>query len=278
MNEKDSLLLEELQQWEESIRNYEPTQFEETIDTWVEASFQYIPEELRDKFYNQLDTWLFHLHGLIQQSAFQKDAEKRIVETAKVFDKTITTIDDIRHLTLEQKAFIAKQQMAKHRLYALIQGGMTGTGKLSTLTVDIPAFATLNIRTTQLIAMSHGYKTDTPYEMVKLLQIFYAATLPKKYQFERWEQLKKEAGEDHDPYFYPLTEREHPSVWLTQPLTHLLKLIFIITVNSNRKGKTPIFGILTGAATNYHWTRKVSTFTNHYFYMKHFMVDEKDNW
>lgn len=260
---------QKLSQWEEKLYTYEPTQFSDTLDHWVDKAFDLLSDDKKELFFAQIDTWLFHLHGIIQQSSFQQQAEERIVNMARSYREDIEKIEDIRDLPLSQKAFIAEQQIAKQKLYSVIQGGMTGTAKLSTLAIDIPAFAALNIRTTQLVAMSYGYRASTPVEMVKSLQIFYGATIPKKYQHERWETLKSELGQDIDHYFDVLTDKDHPTVWLQQPLMHLIKLLFVAVIGRQKVNNVPLLGMITAAGTNYYWTKEVSEFSHYYYMMRH---------
>lgn len=261
-----------LTQWEESLYTYEPSQLSDTWDHWVDKAFDLLPAEKKEVFFAQIDTWLFHLHGIIQQSSFQQQAEDRIVNMARSYKEDVETIEDIRELPLSQKAFIAEQQIAKQKLYAVVQGGMTGTGKLSTLAIDIPAFAALSIRTTQLVAMAYGYRASTPVEMVKSLQLFYGATIPKKYQHQRWEALRNELGEDTDHYFDVLTNKDHPTAWLQQPLLHLIKLLFVALIGRKKMNNIPVLGMITAAGTNYYWTKEVSEFSHYYYMMRH-LVD-----
>ncbi|WP_152445450.1 EcsC family protein [Bacillus sp. THAF10] len=268
--------MQELAQWEETLATYEPSQFSETLDYWIEKAFDLLPQEKRDLFFAQIDTWLFHLHGFIQQSSFQSQAEERIVSMAKSYDETIQTIEDIKELKLSQKVFIAEQQISKQKLYSVIQGGMTGTAKLSTIAVDLPAFAALNIRTTQLVAMSFGYRSSSPIEMVKSLQLFYSATIPKKYQYERWLELKEDLEQEKDSYFDVLSEKDHPTVWLQQPLLHLMKLLFVAVVSGKRINNLPFLGMLTAAGTNYYWTKEVAAYSKHYYMMRHFIETQQE--
>ncbi|KMJ57037.1 hypothetical protein AB685_18740 [Bacillus sp. LL01] len=260
-----------LSQWEEKLYTYEPSQFSDTLDLWVDKAFDLLPDETKNLFFTQIDTWLFHLHGIIQQSSFQQQAERRIVNMAQSYSENVEKIEDIRELSLSQKAFIAEQQIAKQKLYAVVQGGMTGTAKLSTLAIDIPAFAALNIRTTQLVAMSYGYRASTPVEMVKSLQLFYGATIPRKYQRQRWEALKEQIGQDTDHYFDVLTDKDHPTVWLQQPLMHLVKLLFVAIIGRKKVNNVPLLGMITASGTNYYWTKEVSEFSHYYYMMRHFV-------
>lgn len=266
---------DKLSKWEEALHTYEPSQFSTTLDYWLEKTFDYLPSETKAMFFSQIDTWLFHLHGFIQQSSFQQQAEERIIKMAQSYQEDIETIEDIRRLPLRQKAFIAEQQIAKQKLYSVVQGSMTGTSKLSTLAVDIPAFAALNIRTTQLIALSYGYRASTPNEMVRALQLFYGATVPKKYQYQQWQSLKEEVTQDQDLYFDTLSEKDHPEVWLQQPLFHLVKLVFVIVLSRRKVNGIPLLGMLTAAGTNYYWTKEVAQFAHHYYVMRHLSELEK---
>ncbi|CAG9623341.1 EcsC family protein [Sutcliffiella rhizosphaerae] len=261
---------ERLSRWEEELHTYESSQFSDALEHWLDKAFELLPVDMKDLFFAQIDTWLFHLHGFIQQSSFQKQAEERIVTMAQSYNDEVQTLEDIKKLSVSQKIYIAEQQIAKQKLYAVVQGGMTGTAKLSTIAIDIPAFAALNIRTTQLVAMSFGYRPSTPLEMKKSLQIFYGATIPKKYQYERWVSLKEDLEQHSDLYFDLHTELDHPNVWLQQPLLHLVKLLFVALVSKRKVNNIPLLGVLTAAGTNYYWTKEVAVFAKNYYLLRHF--------
>ena len=58
----------EISEWQEKLNQYNPTDLASLYDKWLEQSFSLLPEEVRQQFFEKLDTWLFHLHAIVQSS------------------------------------------------------------------------------------------------------------------------------------------------------------------------------------------------------------------
>lgn len=274
LNERETKVLHNIAEWSNQLYRYQPNDFELTFDKYLDQSFSLLPEGVQTKFFSLLDSWLFHLHALIQGSQLQMDAKERILTAGRIFETDITKIEDLRELNIEQLQYIAEQQIARHRFYSMVQGGLTGTGGSLVLGSDIPAMAVINLRVVQLIAMTYGYEVNTPFEMMTSLKVFHAATLPSRLQGRAWEDLLNDLNEHQTYYFYEGNEEITDIIWMEQPIKQILKAIVISLFKKKTMNGIPLVGIGIGASTNYLFTRKVTDFTHKYYQMRYLREKE----
>ena len=243
---REEMIWNDLVNWEESLFKYEPNDLSVLYDKWLELTFSLLPDYTKETLFSKLDQWLIHLHGLVQSSHFQMDARERILVTARVFNEDISTITDLKRLTIDQLDYIANQQMVKHRLYSFAQGGVSGSGGMVLLGGDLPAMAVINIRTVQLVAMTYGYEVNTPVEMMFALKVFHAGMMPKRLQGAAWGNLVEEAKTKEDDYFYVGNEELTNTSWLEQPLKQVLKLVAITMFRNKRFQGIPLISMAIG--------------------------------
>lgn len=265
LSEREKRVLAEIQEWEMKLYSYEPNDFELTYERYIEKSFSLLPEKVQEQFFSTLDNWLFHLHALIQESQMQMDAKERILTAGRVFNPELVSIEDLKHLRIDQLQYIADQQIARHRLYSFAQGGMAGTGSSLMLGADIPAMAVINLRVVQLIAMTYGIEVNTPYEMMTSLKVFHAATLPLRIQSRIWDELMSELQSQEEYYFYEGKEELADVAWIEQPAKQLLKGLAILIFRNRTIQGIPFISMAIGASANYQLTRKVSEFAHKYY-------------
>lgn len=277
LKEHEQKLFNEIKEWERKLYKYEPNDFEMTYQKYVERTFSMLPEDVQKQVFTVLDTWLFHLHALIQGSRVQTDAKERIVSAGRIFNQEIQSIEDMRQLDIHQLNYIAEQQIARHRLYSFAQGGLTGTGGPILLTSDFPAMAVINLRVVQLIAMTYGYEVNTPFEMMTSLKVFHAATLPNRIQQTAWEELIEELEGTKDFYFYEGREELTDLTWFDQPMMQVLKGIAILVFRKKLLQGVPLISMAIGAGTNYQITRKVTEFAQKYYQMRYLKEKMGDN-
>ena len=267
-------LLNEISEWQEKLYQYEPTDLAALYDKWLEQGFALLPENIQQQFFDKLDTWLFHLHAMVQSSQVQIDARERILASARVFNEEIETLSDLNHLSIDQLNYIANQHIAKHRLYSFAQGGMSGSGGLLLLGSDIPAMTVINVRIVQLIAMSYGVEVNTPFEMMLALKVFNAGAMPKRLQGIAWEELIREVQTAEDEYFYLGIEELTNPTWMEQPLKQLLKALSITVFRKKLVRGIPFISMAIGAGSNYQMTRSVSEFAQK-FYQYRYLLEKK---
>lgn len=271
LTERESKVLDDLKNWESRLYSYEPNDFELAYDRYLEKSFSLLPEEVQEKFFEVFDSGLFHLHSLIQGSQLQMDAKERILGSGRIFDPNLETIHDLRQLPIEKLEFIAGQQIARHRVYSLVQGGLSGSGSSLVLGADLPAMAVINLRVVQLIAMTYGFEVNTPFEMMNALKVFHTATMPSRLQSSGWTELKNDLEQAEDSYFYEGNDELADVSWLEQPIKQLFKGMAIVLFRNRKLQGLPVISVAIGAGANYQLTRRVTEFAHKYYQMRYFL-------
>ncbi len=273
LTEREKRVLDELKDWEVSLSEYIPNDLELVYDRYLERTFSMLPEEVQQQFFAKLDTWLFHLHALIQGSQLQLEAKERILSAGRVFNSDIESISEMKSLNLEQIQYITDQQIARHRLYSFVQGGMSGSGGNLVLGADIPAMSIINLRAVQLIAMSYGFEVNTPFEMMTALKVFHAAMMPKRLQYSGWNELMEDLkqAEDSEYYFYNGKEELTNITWVEQPIKQIMKATMILMFRKRKLQGIPIISMAIGAGANYQMTRRVTDFAHKYYQMRYFL-------
>lgn len=276
LSDRDQKVMNDIKSWEQSLYQYETNDFVLAYERYFERAFSLLPEQTQKDFFSVVDTWLFHLHALIQGSQVQHDAKERVLSAGRVFNEDIHQVEDLKQLSIDQLQYIAQQQIARHRLYSFAQGGLSGTGGPVLLGTDIPAIAVINIRSVQLVAMTYGYEVNNPFEMMTSLKVFHAATLPARLQGQGWKQLMDELQSTNEYYFYEGEEDLTNTLWLEQPLRQILKAVTILLLKNKTVQGIPFISMAIGAGVNYQLTRKVTDFAHKYYRIRYLMEKEKD--
>lgn len=270
---QEERLVLEVERWEQTFFEHDPTDFEMMYQKWLNVSLDQMGKEKRSKVLETIDNFLFHLHAMIQNSRFHEEARERILEQAKVFDAEIEDVHDIRQLSIEKLNFMAKQQMAKQRLLSLGQGGVAGMGGIVLLGIDLPAMIAMNMRAIQLIALSYGYDVKRPSEMMIALKVFHVASLPKDLQGGAWDALWDEVQTaDNDEWFYTGNEEIADISWIQQPLRQLVKAMVIMLLRKKLIQGVPLIGMAFGATMNYQFSRQVTEVAQR-FYQKRLLLE-----
>lgn len=269
-SERERRVLLQIEEWENNLNDYIPTDFERSFDKWLELGFDKLDPEVKEQFFKKMDNWLFHLHAFIQGSDSQMSTRERIIKEARIFDEQIEQIGDMKNLSVDQLTYLADQQIAKYRIYSFTQGGLAGTGG-ALLGVDIPALVILNLRAVQNIALVYGYDVNIPYEMMTSLKVFHAATLPKRMRSAGWAKLIEEASQLAERYYYLYEKDEEltDETWLELPLLQILKSMVIIMFRKKLIQGLPLVGMAIGAGLNYKLSRQVTEFAHHYYQMRY---------
>jgi len=268
MNElgREKAILEEIKTWEIDLQNDGRTDFQRTFDRWLTRKLDDIPERMQKVFYEKVDTSLFNLHSVIQNSFIQKDAKNQILLSARALNNRIQQVSDLHFLSIDQLHYLADLQTSKHRLYSFFQGGITGTGGMLLTSADIPLQAVMNLRATQMISMCYGYEINNPYEMMTSLKVYHAALMPKHLQYEQWIELKKELQPDNGMnYFYEGNEDMADQNSMKYILAQIAKLSVLSLFKRKLVAGIPLVSMMIGAAGNYQFTRQITEFANKYY-------------
>ncbi|WP_066063498.1 EcsC family protein [Neobacillus soli] len=275
LTDRETKVLNEIQEWERNLLNYEANDFQITYEKYLDRSFSLLPEKVQRQFFAVIDSWLFHLHSMIQGSQLQMDAKDRILSSGRIFQKGLEKIEDLKQLDIEQLHYLAEQQISRHRLYSFAQGGLAGTGGALLLGTDIPAMAVINLRAVQLIAMTYGVEVNTPYEMMTSLKVFHTATLPPRIQKAGWSSLMDELAGNREHYFYEGKEEIIDITWLEQPVQQLVKALVITLFRKKVIQGIPLISMAIGAGANYQLTRKVTDIAHKYYQIRYLKEKEE---
>ena len=264
LTKRDQEIWLELKEWETEMKASEPTDLETYYDRWIENMFQLLPESTQQELFSKMDNWLFYLHSMIHESQFQLEARNRILTNARVFNENITTLKDLKELSIDQLSYIAEQQVARHRMYALIQGGFSAANGSLVLAADLPAQMVINLRSIQLIGISYGFEMNTPYEIMLSLKVFHAGTMPDRMQKYFWETLMEDLA--YPPsYFYEGEEGLSNVFWFDQPIKQMMKVMAIYFFRKKVFKGIPIISVAIGSAANYRLTKRVTEFADKFY-------------
>ncbi|WP_152526211.1 EcsC family protein [Thalassobacillus devorans] len=266
----------DIQQWRRNHTDYQPNDFERMYDAWVNQMFDGIDSKWKQRFFRNLDNYLFHTHAFIQGTSFQNEARERIVTVGRVFDNQIENISDLKGLSIDRRTYIAQQQISRIRLYSFAQGGLTGTGGLLLFGLDFPLMMGMNLRAVQMIGLSFGHEMNHPYEMMLSLRVFHAATLPKRMQEEAWESMVEEVRNNKHPYVFEGADDLTDESWLEQPLKQILKSLFIVMFRKKLIQGLPLVSMTVGATVNYRLTRRVSEFALRFYQYRYLLAKEEE--
>ncbi|MGN7939547.1 EcsC family protein [Metabacillus sp. 22489] len=266
MSGSEKLLLAEIEKWEQELQKDIRTDVERTLHKWINKKMNELPVSVKRILFSKFDKCFFHLHSIIQGSYSQQDARNQILLTAKSLGEDIYQLKDLQSLSIDQLHYLANLQTSKHRIYSLIQGGMTGTGGILLSGVEIPAQILINLRAVQLIAMSYGYEINTPYEMMTSLKVFHASLMPKHLQSVGWSELKNEIHIGAaQAYFYEGEENLANNYDVEFLLKQIVKLSVIALLKKKIISGVPLISMMIGAGMNYRLTRQVTNFSNIYY-------------
>lgn len=266
--------LANIEKWENDYFHSEATDFERAYYKWLDKAFHQLGEARREKILMTVDQLLFHLNAMIQNSRYLEEERKRLIIQAKVYQSEIETIGDLKTLSIDVRRFLSQQQMAKQRLISFGQGGLAGLGGIVLLSTDLIAMFTINLRAIQLIAMSYGFETNRPFEMMTSLKLFHIATLPKHLQRGAWDELWEEIeATEYDELFYRGKEEIMDVTWFVEPIRQLLKAVIIMMLRKKLIQGIPLVGMAFGATMNYQFSRHITEVAAN-FYEKRALLTE----
>lgn len=265
LTEREKELLVEIQLWQERQFIDFPNDFINTFDHWLDDMFACLPEDIQEKFFNQLDQWLFTIQSIIQQSENQAEKIQNLLTEARVKYDKIEMLSDFKQLPIEQLNYFANREKSNHQLISLIQGGVSGSGRRLLLGIDIPLMITINLRAIQNIACSYGYDIRNPFEMMMALKLFHAATLPRRFQKQAWNDLIDEVKDKQDAYFYEGDEKIIDEKWSLQLFTQILKSWAILIFRRKKNEGVSLISLAIGAGVNYQQTKKVTEFAQRFY-------------
>jgi hypothetical protein len=238
-------------------------------EDWLLRLLESFEPMFKKDLLTKVDDIILYTYHFLQSTSIQKKYRRRIIESGLVFHPDIYHIEQMKKLTIGQLTKIARKQCSKNELYSFFQGGFLGACH----PIMMPSFIPLNIAyllwNVQLTGLTFGYEMNSPYEMLLAIQLFYVATLPKKFQYEGWTKVKKSLEQTN----ILLSKKEIPEEkWLAFPVSEMMKgSMGQLFRNKKILKKFPLVSAGIHAFSQYSLTKQVSNFALKFYqyrYMK----------
>lgn len=277
LTKREEQLFHELSSWEQDLMADHRSDFVRTYHHWIEQRMNEVPVALRKKVAEKVDQAFFYIHSIIQNSDWLMESRKRLLNNARLYSENISSIQDLKTLSIDHLHYLAEMEVSKHRLYSLLQGAITGTGGAFFLGLDLPSQLVINLRAVQMIAMSYGNEVNAPYEMMLALKVFHASFMPPHLKYEAWVDLKKEITEPFEnPYFYYGSDQLANEQTIENLIKQIIKLFVMQMLKKKKVQNIPIFSVALGAGINYQMTKACTTYA-HKFYQYRLLLERKRN-
>src|SRR5690606_14500789 len=93
-------ILTEIKLWENELHDIS-NEFGSYYEDWMQESFERLPLKFKSKFEHFIEQWFLYTYTFLQSTTMQNDAIQRILQTARTYDDTIDTIEDLKELSIE---------------------------------------------------------------------------------------------------------------------------------------------------------------------------------
>jgi hypothetical protein len=107
--------------------------------------------------------------------------------------------------------------------------------------------------------------------MMAALKVFHVAMMPKRMQYNGWNDLMEDLNQAEDYYFYEGNEDLTDPTWIEQPIKQMMKAIAILLFRKKQVQGLPLISMAIGAGANYQLTRKVTEFAHKYYQNRYFL-------
>ncbi|MEH6941472.1 EcsC family protein [Bacillus sp. JJ722] len=150
---------------------------------WFWERLGRLPFKLLDKLtpafiQNKMGVLLDEIGGYIQNGGRYLTQEKTLLKNIKNDNPSlpIETIDDIKHVPIQQMISTSEALKNDRSKLATVQGASTGFGGIFTLAIDIPVILGLSLKTLQEIAIIHGYDPNKKEERIFIIKCLQFAS------------------------------------------------------------------------------------------------------
>lgn len=268
--------LQQIEEWMNTLKREQElaNDFLQIYDNWLDDMVSLLPEEIFEKVFSSMDQFLLYIQAAIQETERLNQKNEKIMQQARIWNPDIRDISELKNLPLEKLQHIADREIKLYHMYALVQGGLTGTGKAFLLTMDFPTLILINLRAIQSLALCYGFPAQHPKEALIVLKTFHSATLPNRFQHAGWSELVN-LLKNQEPNFYEEHERISDVRWVNTLLFQIMKAVIILLFRKH-KGESPsLLGMTIGASSNYLLTKQVTEWANRFFQYR-YLLEKKE--
>jgi len=272
----EEIVMNQIDDWLMSLQSKDQNKFNAIFQRNYRRLIKIIPSNYKEDLLNITSSAFFYSQVLLQSSKNFLNKKQEIIQRARFFNKNIAMIKDLQQLSLTELDFLVQQEISKMKVYSTFQGGLTGTGNLSTLIADLPTLFLLNFNCVQVIAMHYGFDVSIPLEMETALKVFQASLLPFSCQYSSFKLLNEELSmKNEDQLFY---DREYTILnedFYQTIILHLFKLAIIAYLRNKSSKKISFLGIIVGAKWNDSTTNHILQYTQRFYQYRLLLKKEK---
>lgn len=268
---RDQAYWDELMIWEQQLAANQNNSAEEA-NSFTSQAAALLPKEIQGLLAEGADEGLKRIYAFMQKTQLQPEAHERVLALARVFDHEIESLEDMHCLTIDQLHYISSRQMERSRLFAAVQGTITGTGALLPLAADILSLPVIQLQLIGATALSYGFDPDAPFEKENILHVLYTAMLPKQSKVDGWAQLITEVEEGA---FYMDDRWGFHETMLREPLQYVIKLAAVRGLRNQRVFGIPLLSIAAGVGSSWRTVNETAVLAERYYQYRY--LHEKKN-
>lgn len=251
------------------------------LQKWFSEWINQLPDQQKQMVVDIVEEIVIYLSQYFQKPWKCDEIEQKTLREVRVMNPHILEIEQLKELSLHQLEYIEDKFRTRYQMYALVEGGVAGTGHVPLVILDLPVLLGINLNMIHHQATVYGYSLKHPMEQVLALKVLHAASLPKQHRQKAWQWLLEHAeGVNIDS----IMEKQHSTTfnhgtviqteWLETLVKQWIKSMFLYGMKRRAQKSLSIIGILAGANMNYQFTKNIASFTS-YFYRFRFLEEQK---
>ncbi|WP_050181123.1 EcsC family protein [Domibacillus robiginosus] len=268
---RDQAYWDELMIWEQQLAAAQNRAASEAHFFTSQAA-AVLPEETQVLLAEKVDEGLQSIYAFMQKTQLQNEACERVLAVARVFDDEIQTLAHMRCLSIDQLHYISSQQTVRSRFMAVVQGALTGTGKLLPMAADVLSLPVIQLHVIETTAMSYGFDLNKPFERENVLHVLYTAMLPKQSRIDGWARLITEVEEGT---FYIDGSWSFNESMLREPLQYMIKLAAVRGLRRQKLSGIPLLSMGIGIGSSWQIVNETALLAERYYQYRY--LHEKKN-
>lgn len=249
--------------------------YRDELNQWLFSWLETLPTETKKRLANMMEHLVIYLSHFFHKNSQCDQVEQEILMEARMFQPELERFEQLPTLDFYRLQYMERKLSSRYPYYALLEGGLSGTGHPLLLAVDFPALLAINLKMVHYIASAYGYSLRYPNEQILVLKVLHAASLPKPHREAAWKWLigQRNGGEtDLELSVWTDSQALIKEEWLETLVKQWLKALVLYGLKRSSKKNGSLLGMIVGASLNYYWTRDVARFAS-YFYRYRFLEE-----
>ncbi|MDQ0339763.1 hypothetical protein J2S00_002556 [Caldalkalibacillus uzonensis] len=281
--EIEQWLAEQTYEWdnvlEENAFNKNLLVSQAELNHWLTQWLNTLPAEQKKTVIDIIDHLVIYISNFFHKHSNCEEIERSIVMEARLFESGLSSFEEIPSVDFYRLQYIEQKFRSRYPLYALVEGGLAGSGHPLLLAIDFPALLSINLKMLHYVASTYGYSLKHPYEQMLVLKVLHAATLPRHHKRAAWDWLIEHhvhRGQARELTLFDNGQTLIKEEWLETLVKQWVKAVVLYGLKKTSKKNWSLVGMVFGANMNYQWTKRVGQFAS-LFYRYRFLEERKED-